>query len=221
MCDDDPRSYLMKSLADYSDAFLAIRDFESALCEYTGAPYCVTTDCCTHAIEIALRLTHDGSLVSFPARTYLSVLMTMHKLDIPYELEDRTWRECYRFGNTRIWDCARLFQPRMYESGSIQCLSFGRTKPLQIMRGGAILTDDIDLYHRASRMRYDGRDIFQFSVGTEHSWDVQKEFKVGYHYYLRPEDCVIGLNLLDQRILVEQKDSHYNYPDCRTIRITK
>jgi len=211
----------MKLLSDYSDPFLAIRDFESALCEYTGAPYCVTTDCCTHAIEIAFRLTHDGSRVRFPARTYLSVLMTMHKLEIPYDLEDRVWRECYQFEKTKIWDCARLFRPHMYQAGSIQCLSFGRTKPLQISRGGAILTDDEDLYHRASRMRYDGRDIFQFSVGTKHSWDFQKDFEVGYHYYLRPEDCVTGLNLLDQRIFVEQIEKHYNYPDCRTIRITK
>jgi dTDP-4-amino-4,6-dideoxygalactose transaminase len=209
----------MKSLNDYKDAFLAIKDFESALCEFTGAPYCVTTDCCTHAIEIALRLSHDGSPVSFPARTYLSVLMTMHKLEIPYTLEDQSWRDCYQFKNTKIWDCARLFKPNMYKAGTIQCISFGRTKPLQISRGGCILTDDPTLYEQASRMRYDGRDIFQFSIGTEHSWNVQKNFKVGYHYYLRPEDCVTGLNLLEQRNFVEQVEKHYNYPDCRAINI--
>ena len=171
----------MKTLNDYADAFLAIKDFESALCTYTGAPYCVTTDSCTHAIEIALRLTHNGSPIKFPARTYLSVLMTMHKLDISYELEDIAWRESYQFKNTQIWDCARLFKANMYQAGTIQCVSFGRTKPLQISRGGCILTDDPELYQRASRMRYDGRDIFQFSIGTEHSWDKQKDFEVGYH----------------------------------------
>jgi dTDP-4-amino-4,6-dideoxygalactose transaminase len=211
----------MKSLNDYTDAFLAIKDFESALCNFTGAAYCVTTDCCTHAIEIALRLTHNGSIVSFPARTYLSVLMTMHKLGIKYQLEDQDWKECYQIKGTQVWDCARLFKPNMYIPGTIQCLSFGRTKPLQISRGGCILTDSQEIYNRASKMRYDGRDIFEFSIGTEHSWAVQKNFEVGYHYYLRPEDCVTGLNLLEQRNFVEQLEKHYNYPDCREIIINK
>lgn len=209
----------MKSLNDYSDAFLAIKDFEQAVCDYTGAPYCVTTDSCTHAIEIALRICHNKIPVSLPARTYLSVLMTMHKLGIPYQLEDVHWRESYPIVGTPVWDCARLFKSNMYKPGTLQCLSFGRTKPLQIGRGGCILTDDTEFYRRASRMRYDGRDIFAYSIGTEHSWDVQKEFEIGYHYYMRPEDCVTGLNLLEQKTFVEQIDRFYNYPDCRTIII--
>lgn len=210
----------MKQLSDYKDVFLAIRDFENALCEYTGAPYCITTDCCTHAIEIAFRLAHNGSNpVVFPARTYLSVLMTMHKLGISYTLEDVSWREGYQFKGSNIWDCARLFKPNMYVDGTIQCLSFGRTKPLQISQGGCILTDNKELYQRASRMRYDGRDLFQYSVGTQASWAVQKEFDIGYHYYLRPEDCITGLNLLEQEIFLPQLDQYYNYPDCREIQI--
>jgi dTDP-4-amino-4,6-dideoxygalactose transaminase len=211
----------MRSLSDYKDAFLAIKDFELSLCNYTGAPYCITTDCCTHAIEIAFRLAHDSSPVSFPAKTYLSVLMTMHKLGIEYSLENTEWREGYQFTGTKIWDCARMFRPNMYVPGSIQCLSFGRTKPLQIHRGGCILTDDVELYRQASKMRYDGRDIFEFSIGAEHSWAVQKNFEIGYHYYLRPEDCVTGLNLLEQGNFVKQLDKHYNYPDCREIIINK
>lgn len=209
----------MKSLIDYSDAFLAIRDFESALCDYTGAPYCVTTDSCTHAIELALRITHDGSPVTFPARTYLSVLMTMHILDISYELEDIDWRESYQIKGTRVWDCARQLAPGMYQPGTIQCLSFGRTKPLEIGRGGCILTDDAEVYRRASMMRADGRDIFRYSIGAEHSWARQKNFEIGYHYTLRPSDCVEGINLLAQKNFTPQIDKHYDYPDCRTITI--
>jgi dTDP-4-amino-4,6-dideoxygalactose transaminase len=204
----------MKTLSDYQDAFFAIRDFEKAVAEFTGAPYCVTTDCCTHAIEIAFRLANNKSPVKFPARTYLSVLMTMHKVGTDYVLEDRPWRDYYIFEGSKIWDCARYFKKDMYVAGSTQCVSFGRTKPLTIGRGGCILTDDAELHRRASRMRYDGRDIFSFAP-----WDSQKEFEVGYHYYMRPEDCVTGLNLLDQKQFTEQIDSYYNYPDCRNIRI--
>ena len=31
-----------------------ITKFEQALAEFTGAPYVVATDCCTHAIELCL-----------------------------------------------------------------------------------------------------------------------------------------------------------------------
>jgi dTDP-4-amino-4,6-dideoxygalactose transaminase len=209
----------MKTLSDYQDAFLAIRDFEEAISDFTGAPYCITTDCCTHAIEIAFRLAHNGSPVTFPARTYLSVLMTMHKVGVAYTLEDRAWKDYYVFEGSDIWDCARYFQKNMYVPGTVQCVSFGRTKPLEIGRGGCLLTDDVELYRRASRMRYDGRDIFQFSVATTQSWDVQKKFEVGYHYYLRPEDCVRGINLLEEANFVTQIDKFYNYPDCRNIVI--
>jgi len=36
-------------------SFKALFDFESALAEYTGAPYAVLTDGCTHAIELCMR----------------------------------------------------------------------------------------------------------------------------------------------------------------------
>ena len=204
----------MINLSDYLNPFQAISDFEKKLCEYTGAPYCVTTDCCTHAIEIAFRLAHDGSAISFPARTYLSVLMTMHKVGVKYTLEDRAWRDSYIFKGSNIWDCARHFEKDMYVPGAIQCVSFGRTKPLELGRGGCILTDDQELYQRASRMRYDGRDIFEYLP-----WNTQGKFEVGYHYYLRPEECVKGLNLLNAGKFIEQIDKYYDYPDCRLINI--
>lgn len=204
----------MKDLKDYKNPFQAILDFEAAICDFTGAPYCVTTDCCTHAIEIAFRLTHNNEKVSFPARTYLSVPMTMHKLGIGYELTNERWKNSYQFQGTKIWDCARHFESNMYKPGSIQCVSFGFTKPLQIGLGGCILTDDLTVYQRASRMRYDGRDIFNYSP-----WPSQTSFEVGYHYYLRPEECVIGLNLLENKQFIAQLDKYFDYPDCREITI--
>ena len=204
----------MINLSEFSNPFDVVTAFEKAICEYTGAPYCVVTDCCTHAIEIAFRLNRPVDVVAFPAKTYLSVLMTMHKLGIPYKLQDRAWRGQYKFEGSHVWDCARYFEKDMYIPGAVQCISFGLTKPLQIGRGGCLLTDDPILYQQASCMRYDGRDIFTYSP-----WVTQKRFKVGYHYYLRPEECVVGLNLLEQKQFTEQIDSYYNYPDCREIEI--
>lgn len=204
----------MEQLEDYASPFDAILAFEKAIAEFTGAPYCITTDCCTHALEIVFRLYPPSSKLIFPAKTYLSIVMLMHKLNIPYELSSQKWDSSYQFIGSNVWDCARKLERNMFINGTVQCLSFGRTKPLQIGRGGCILTDDINLYKSASMMRSDGRDIFSYK-----NWAEQKKFKIGYHYTLKPEECITGLNLLKTNSFIDQIDKFFDYPDCREITI--
>jgi len=196
-------------------AFSKIKDFELALAEYTGAPYAVMTDCCTHAIELCLRI-EKPKLVSFTALTYLSVPMTMHKLGIEYELYDWFWIGEYPIAGTRVWDSARRLEPGMYEKNTLKCLSFGFDKPLDIGHGGAILLDNHDEYERLLRMRYDGRDL------TVSPWACQQTFEVGYHYRPTIEDAEKGLKMLDlykQRSAEETQPVFVDYPDCRKIII--
>ena len=204
----------MYKIEDFSNPFDAIKEFEQQIAEYTGAPYCITTDCCTHAIEMVLRILTPVEVVKFPCRTYLSVLMTMKKLNIEYELLDTEWKKQYQIQGTDIWDCARMFEPNMYSSGAIQCLSFGRTKPIEIGRGGCILTDNKQLAESIGKMRYDGRDVFTFSP-----WIEQQTFNLGFHYFLRVEEAIQGLNILESKQFTKQIDSFYNYPDCRNLQI--
>jgi len=192
-----------------------IYTFEQALSEYTGAPYAIMTDCCTHAIELCLR--YDNIKVcSFTPYTYLSVPMTMHKLGIEYDYfpdhlpHRQQWVGEYKFEATRIWDSARRLEPNMYRTGQMQCLSFGHTKPLQIGHGGAILLDDYEAYETILKQRYDGRDL------TIAPWHKQTTFTVGYHYRPTVEDAVRGLELLPQ---VNEKPKYVEYPDCRKLSI--
>ena len=189
--------------------FDKIFEFEQALAKFTGAPYAVMTDCCTHAIELCLRF-DKVSRVLFPAHTYLSIPMTMHKLGIEYNYSDKLWTGEYQFIGTRIWDSARLLKEGMYREGQLQCLSFGYSKPLEIGRGGAILTDDVELYDILSQQRYDGRDL---SISP---WEQQKTFRVGYHYKPIIEEAVKGLELLST---VDQTPKYVEYPDLREIII--
>ena len=205
----------MSKIDDYSNPFDAVTDFENALSDYTGAPYVVTTDCCTHAIELCFRYNQytnvELNTITIPSRTYLSVPMTFHKLNIPYTLIDQDWKNEYNFGFTNIWDSARLLSNGMYKRGQMQCVSFGRTKPLDIGRGGAILLDDKNAYDAIKQMSYDGRDL---SISP---WAEQHTFKVGYHYMMRPEECVEGLNKLNNN---EISIGHeFSYPDLSTISI--
>ena len=96
--------------------FDKIFEFERTLAKFTGAPYAVVTDCCTHAIELCLRYDQITRVV-FPAHTYLSIPMTMHKLDIEYNYSDKLWVGEYQFIGTRIWDSARLLREGMYRPG--------------------------------------------------------------------------------------------------------
>jgi dTDP-4-amino-4,6-dideoxygalactose transaminase len=193
--------------------FDKIFKFEKELAEFTGAPYVVTTDCCTHAIELCLRY-KKVKRTGFTAFTYLSVPMTLHKLGIEYNLIPEKWTGEYRFYGTDIWDSARRLEPDMYREGMMQCLSFGHTKPLEIGRGGAILLDNYEDYKKLSMLRYDGRDL---SISP---WVNQKSFSLGFHYKLNPEECVIGIKKLQEYKNKKDFDIKFvEYPDCREIEI--
>lgn len=188
-------------------SFQTLFDFERALGDFTGAPFVVVTDCCTHALELCFRYERVEQC-HFSAFTYLSVPMLMHRLGVNYTLTDEEWLGEYRFHNTRIWDSARRLEIGMYRSGMMQCLSFGNTKPLQLGRAGAILLDDPDAYRILSMMRSDGRDL-----GVT-PWTEQQEFIVGYHYCPTLETCQRGLDMLWH---VNTVPKYVEYPDLRKI----
>ena len=189
-------------------SFKALFDFESALAEYTGAPYAVVTDGCTHSIELCMRYEQIKEC-QFTAYTYLSVPMVLKQLDIEYTMLDESWIGEYQFKNTRIWDSARRLEPGMYRPGSMQCLSFGWTKPMQLGKAGAILLDDYAAYKKFSRQRSDGRDL-------NLPWETETELILGYHYCPTLELCARGLELLPK---LEPKAQPGVYPDCRKILI--
>jgi dTDP-4-amino-4,6-dideoxygalactose transaminase len=193
--------------------FDKIKQFETALAEYTGAPYAVMTDCCTHAIELCMRYDRV-EFCAFTPFTYLSIPMLMHKLKIQYYYEgNEQWIGEYKFRKTRIWDSARRLEKDMYREGQIQCLSFGQGKPLQIGRGGAILLDDKAAYDAIILMRYDGRDL------NTSPWVEQREFRVGYHYKPTIEEADQGLALLEKLKEFPVDPVLVQYPDLRTITI--
>jgi len=198
--------------------FDKILKFEQALAEFTGAPYTIMTDCCTHAIELCLRY-DEITECSFTPYTYLSIPMTMHKLGIKYDYfpdhlpHRQQWVGEYKFEGTRIWDSARRLEKNMYHKGQMQCLSFGYTKPLHIGRGGAILLDNKVAYDALICMRYDGRDL------NISPWQDQKVFRVGYHYKPTPEEAVQGIALLEGLKEFPVKPQYVAYPDLRKINI--
>lgn len=192
-------------------SFQSLFDFETALAEYTGAPYVVLTDSCTHAIELCLRF-EVVRFCEFTPFTYLSIPQLMHQLDISYSYKPEYWSSIgeYQFYNTRIWDSARRLERNMYREGQLQCLSFGHGKPLQLGKAGAILLDNKQEYEALSCMRSDGRDL------RIKPWEDQEIIYQGFHYCPTLETCELGLEKLP---LVTEGITKQKYPDLSKINI--
>jgi len=190
--------------------------FERVLSEYTGAPYVVLTDSCTHAIELCLRYQKWKGPVILPKHTYISVPMTMHKLGLDLYWDDVDWEYEYRIAPTNIWDSARAFDENMFVSGRMQCLSFGWDKRLNIGHGGAILLDSKNDHCILKQMAYDGRQLW-----NKTPWDQQNYWSLGFHYNMRLEDAQRGIELMANPTenLPRLKSQLKNYPDCSQIKI--
>ncbi len=190
-------------------AFEDLFQAEAELSAYTGAPYVVLTDGCTHALELSLRY-YGVRSVEFTAFTYLSVVQTMINLRIAYRLTDESWSGEYQLRGSHIWDSARRLEPDMYRPGQVQCLSFGHSKPLEVGKCGAILLDDVQAYHQLSQMRADGRDL------RITPWQDQPIFSPGWHYCPTLETVAMLRQRLRQ---VRPQCQTVDYPDCRKISI--
>ena len=190
-----------------------INKLEHELAEFTGAPYVVMTDCCTHAIELCLRYDKIKKLSS-SCYTYLSVPMTFVKLGIKYRLEEELWLGEYNFKGTRIWDSARLLHKNMHRPGQLQCLSFGNGKPIDNKRGGAILCNSEKEYTAFKKMGYDGRDP------AVNKWHDQGTFALGFHYNMPFEHAEnISRLLAEYKTRDDQLPRMVEYPDCRLVKI--
>jgi len=191
----------------------SVETFENNLADFTGAPYVVTTDCCTHAIELCFRLL-EIKTCRFSSFTYISIPMTMELLGVEYELSITPWKDEYQFLGTPVWDSARCLKPNMYRPKQYQCLSFGHSKPLDNVRGGAILLDNEEHYRQLKMMSYDGRDP------SYDRWIDQKVFKQGFHYMMRYEECESATLLLEKYIAAGNYEHTYKpYPDVSEIEI--
>lgn len=191
-----------------------ISDFENAVAEFYGAPYAVSTDCCTHAVELCLRLRKYDN-VTCPTHTYISIPMTFEKLGLSWNFVNDQWDDFYHIGGTDIIDGAVYWQQGGYIPNKLICLSFQFRKHLNLGRGGMILCDNKDDYLALKKMSYDGRlpDI---------PWAEQDIDILGYHYYMTPETAQMGLDKLPVcKTTVAKRWCWRDYPDLSTMKVFK
>jgi len=217
--------------------FQAVKDFESALCDYTGARYAVATTSCTMALLLAIKYFlieqfncgefYDPN-IRIPKRTYVSVPQSiLHAGGWP-KFEDRAWKGYYQLFPTTVFDSARYFTSGMYNKlqededwilgdnklGPVICLSFHWSKTLSIGQGGAILHDNPEADEWFRRARFDGR--------TEGVAPADDHFDmIGYHAYMSPRDAADGLSRLAVLPKHNEPLPNDNYPDLSTFEVFK
>lgn len=223
-----------------TDAFKVVRDFEQALCDYTGAKYAVTTTSCTMALLLAckwhinnhavgwIKENADGSFsatkppsICIPKKTYCGVPMSVIHAGGHPVFTDERWEGQYQLRPLPVIDSARWFSSGMYTSfqHNMICVSFHWSKTLGIQQGGAILHDDDEADAWLRRARFDGR-----KEGVPPKED--HNLIIGHHCYMSPETAAAGLvrlaNLPKHNApLPWGPGTNSDYPDLSTMECFK
>tara|TARA_R110000765_G_scaffold374600_2_gene465159 strand:- start:225 stop:821 length:597 start_codon:yes stop_codon:yes gene_type:complete len=196
--------------------FNTITKFEVEVAKFFGSPYAVAVDCCTHGIELCLRLTNTEK-INVPKRTYISVPFLSNKLGIELEWRDEKWEDYYtlNYDDKRIIDAAVLWERGSYVPNTLMSLSFQFQKHLSLGRGGMILCDNESDAKMLKKMSYDGRL-------PNIPWREQDIETMGYHYYMTPETAQKGLDKLKDAIETEPRQWVVtDWPDLTQMKIFK
>lgn len=208
------------------------RDFEAALCEYTGAPYAVAVTSCTMALTLAVAyhlrpqsVAYARWNVSIPKRTYIGVPYAIREAGGQPTFRDEDWIGAYQLKPLPVWDSARRLTSAMYRSYEIEryldnrfanqmvCVSFHASKILGDTQGGAILHDNADADAWFRRARFDGR--IEGVAPRDDSFTLPR----AWHCYMSPD---VSARLLWQlSVLPKHNDPLPNddYPDLSKLEI--
>ena len=199
-----------------SKAYQVTRDFEGALCDYTGARYAVAVNSGTAALLLAVQWwfrdrmwDDDLNVVYIPRRTYVSVPCAIRHAGA-WPLfgfhPNEQWSGEYQLAPLPVWDSARRFTSGMYRPSQFQCVSFAAAKILGAEQGGAILHDNAEADAWFRRMRFDGR--------TEGVDPLEDTFDlVGHHCIMIPSVAATLLVRLHHLPKHNADLPHYEYPD--------
>lgn len=175
----------------FDDPREVVEIFEHKVAEFTGAPYAVAVDCCSHGLFLSLKYLNAQGTITIPTHTYASVPMYIQHAGCQVKFVDRDWIGCYQLEPYPVWDAAIQWHRGMY-SGGIKVVSFQIKKAIPIGRGGVVLTDDAKCAAWLKHARYDGRNNSIPYVDDNIT-------TAGWHMYMTPEDAARGILLMDAR----------------------
>lgn len=201
--------------------FSIVKDFEDAVAEYTGAPYCVAINSCTNALFLCLMRVKglpDKNYIEIPKRTYVSVPQQIKHAGFELKFRNENWDGVYQLQPFNIFDSAKRFTQDMYHLHPVfgkgyMCTSHHWSKTLGIQQGGTILCDNIESYEWFKRARFDGR--------TEGVAPKDDQVQIGWHCYMSPEVAAEGLVRLHHLPKHNSDMPRDDYPDLSQMEIFK
>lgn len=206
--------------------YVVTEQFEQAICDYTGAPFAIALDCCSHAIFLALmwekqenELLWDYTGIAIPHKTFPSVPCEIIHAGFQPFFTNEKWKGAYQLVPTKVWDSALRFTTNMYKPGTFMCISFtGPRKNLKLTKGGAILHDSPKAHEWFKQARMSGRHEKAFLEDNI-------EF-AGWNFYLDPEKSIRGLMAMREfydadGLPVPNEDVELEYPDLSKMEAFK
>ena len=201
-----------------------VKDFEQSVANYTGSKYAIAVDSCTNAIFLCAKYLKINSVI-LPSKTYPSVPCSIIHAGGSVSFQDFEWKDkgFYKIEPYPIYDAAHLFQKNMYKTinkktskhnieNAFACISFSATKPINIGKGGMILTNDEKATKWFKKARYCGRNETPL---MEDNFDV-----IGWNMYMTPEQAARGLLIMNNRNGIRtKKNSIPEYPDLSKFKI--
>ena len=167
---DDDRNAVMDVMADrWLTQGPIIERFEAAVCEYTGAKYCVSVPNGTLAIYAICVLIPNNRLVIVPAICYVALpnmlTMTNARMIVPQDINLTSYNADkadfgvdlagYYCEGPSLIDSAHSFNRNMPMIDCTRALSFHAVKNITTLgEGGAVITNNADV---AKRIRAFGR----------------------------------------------------------------
>jgi dTDP-4-amino-4,6-dideoxygalactose transaminase len=203
------------------DAFKVVRDFEQALCDYTGAKYAVTTSSCTAALMLAvawhirqingtggiagitgtghIRLSEEPIKIEIPKHTYVGVPMSIIHAGGRPTFRDEEWIGKYRLRPLPVWDSARHFTAGCFQVGD-DSAAFPQSFNAQHMvcvsfhwsKTLGIQQGGAILHDNPEADEWLRRARFDGRKEGVHPKD-DKDLIIGHHCYMSPETAAAGL----------------------------
>ncbi len=190
-----------------------VKMFEEEVAAYTGAPFAVAVDSCTNALFLCCKYMNVSD-VTIPARTYLSVPMSIIHSGGEVVFEDIQWSGVYQLKPYPIYDSAKRFTSQMYIPNTLMCLSFHIKKTLGLGKGGMILTDNYEAVEWLKKARYEGRSEVNYKDD-----DIKM---LGWNMYMTPQQAAHGLALMQNYPeYVEDLGENQGYRDLREFTVFK
>ncbi len=222
------------------------RDFESALCDYTGAPYAVAVNSCTMALTLAVawhlrdRPKHitevltstghhamaweSGHVIEIPKRTYISVPMAIIHAGGRPVFRDEDWGGWYQLKPLKVWDSARYFSSGMYREDGMP----GRHEYSTGMICVSFHASKTLGLEQGGAILHDNAEAdawlrrARFDGRTEGVSPKEDVFsQIGWHCYLNPSTAAQGILRLHSLPRHNEPLQNDDYPDLSQLEIFK